>query len=99
TSPQFPVWDQNTQAHFRQSHNMNPHSTVQRAGESRVEEPASASVLQTAGKSATLTRAALLAFVWLLALYQFSETTVAPDLWGHVVFGQQMLKSRAVERG
>lgn len=77
---------------------MNPLSTVQSAGESRVEEPASASVLQTAGKSATLTRAALLAFVWLLALYQFSETTVDPDLWGHVVFGQQMLKSRAVER-
>jgi len=41
---------------------------------------------------------ALLAFVWILAIYQFSETTADPDLWGHVVFGQQMLKARAIER-
>src|SRR6266496_751597 len=43
-------------------------------------------------------RVAFYGLVWLLALYQFSETTADPDLWGHVVFGQQMLKARAVER-
>src|SRR5262249_18582140 len=48
--------------------------------------------------SAALIRIALLAFVWSLALYQFSETTVDPDLWGHVVFGEEMFKARTVER-
>jgi len=65
---------------------------------SQVEQPVvSTSVDSTASRGA-LTRLALLAFVWILALYQFSETTVDPDLWGHVVFGQQMLKDRVVER-
>jgi hypothetical protein len=38
--------------------------------------------------------------LWVLALaiYQFSETTADPDLWGHVVFGQNMIKTHAVER-
>jgi hypothetical protein len=77
---------------------MNLHSAVQSAGESHIEPPAAASVFQSAAKSAAFTRIALIAFVWILAVYQFSETTVDPDLWGHVVFGQQMLESGAVER-
>jgi hypothetical protein len=33
-----------------------------------------------------------------LAVFQFSENTVDPDLWGHVVFGQHILHSRAIPR-
>ncbi|HVV01724.1 MAG TPA: hypothetical protein VHH88_10215 [Verrucomicrobiae bacterium] len=36
--------------------------------------------------------------LWLLALYQFSETTADPDLWGHVAFGQQMLQTHSIQR-
>jgi hypothetical protein len=43
-------------------------------------------------------RTAFLALVWALAIYQLSETTVDPDLFGHVVFGQQMLKAGAVQK-
>jgi hypothetical protein len=63
-----------------------------------VEQPALSSAVQSAAKSPAVTRIALLTVIWILALYQFSETTVDPDLWGHVVFGQQMLKARALER-
>lgn len=45
-----------------------------------------------------LLRLSLCAWVLVLALYQFSENTVDPDLWGHVVFGQQMLKTGTLER-
>jgi hypothetical protein len=38
------------------------------------------------------------AAVLLLAVFQFSETTVDPDLWGHVVFGRQMLHSGAIPK-
>jgi len=38
------------------------------------------------------------AAVLLLAVFQFSENTVDPDLWGHLVFGQQMLHSRAIPK-
>lgn len=38
------------------------------------------------------------AAVLLLAVFQFSENTVDPDLWGHVVFGQQMLHSHAIPK-
>ena len=38
------------------------------------------------------------AAVLLLAVFQFSENTVDPDLWGHVVFGRQMLHSGAVPK-
>jgi hypothetical protein len=71
---------------------------IERAGESQVEPPAVSENSGSILKSASFTRAALLAFIWVLAVYQFSETTVDPDLWGHVAFGQQMLKTRAVER-
>ncbi|MGB7767334.1 MAG: hypothetical protein WBN22_00570 [Verrucomicrobiia bacterium] len=38
------------------------------------------------------------AAVLLLAVFQFSENTVDPDLWGHVVFGQHMLHSRSLPK-
>jgi hypothetical protein len=76
---------------------VNQNSAIQSAAESRVETSAASSIVQSAASSPALTRIALLAFVWILALYQFSETTVDPDLWGHVVFGQQMLKAHEVE--
>lgn len=38
------------------------------------------------------------AAVLLLAVFQFSENTVDPDLWGHVVFGQHMLQSRSIPK-
>jgi hypothetical protein len=36
--------------------------------------------------------------VLLLAVFQFSENTVDLDLWGHVVFGQQMLHSGTIPK-
>ena len=38
------------------------------------------------------------AAVLLLAVFQFSENTVDPDLWGHVVFGEHMLQSRSIPK-
>jgi hypothetical protein len=38
------------------------------------------------------------AAVLLLAVFQFSENTVDPDLWGHLVFGQEMLHSHAIPK-
>jgi hypothetical protein len=35
--------------------------------------------------------------VWALAVYQLSETTADPDLFGHVTFGQQMLRSGSIQ--
>src|ERR1700761_5424897 len=38
--------------------------------------------------------------VWviLLAIYQFSENTADPDLWGHVTYGEEMIKSHALPK-
>jgi hypothetical protein len=77
---------------------MRPQAAIQGEVESRAQQPAVFALFGFASKRAALVHTALLVFVWVLALYQFSETTVDPDLWGHVVFGQQMLKARAVER-
>jgi hypothetical protein len=41
-------------------------------------------------------RMGLCALVWALAVYQLSETTADPDLFGHVTFGQQMLRTGSV---
>lgn len=76
---------------------MKAQSVIQNAA-SDVEETTASDRSGLAAKRAVLTRFALLAFVWILAVYQFSETTVDPDLWGHVAFGQQMLKAHAIER-
>ena len=38
------------------------------------------------------------AAVLLLAVFQFSENTVDLDLWGHLVFGQHMLHSGAIQK-
>jgi hypothetical protein len=38
-------------------------------------------------------------FCWLvaaLAVFQFSENTADPDLWGHITFGRQIIHSRAI---
>lgn len=35
-------------------------------------------------------------FVILLAIFQFSENTADVDLWGHVTFGQAMLKTHSI---
>src|SRR5260370_27724812 len=77
---------------------MRPQAAIQSSVEGPVERPAAFAVFGFAAKRAVLAHTALLVFVWVLAIYQFSETTVDPDLWGHVVFGQHMLKARAVER-
>lgn len=37
------------------------------------------------------------AVLW-LAVFQFSENTVDPDLWGHVVFGQHMLQHHSIPK-
>ncbi len=38
------------------------------------------------------------ALVIMLAVFQFSENTADPDLWGHIVYGQQMLHSHAIPK-
>jgi len=77
---------------------VNQNSAIQNVAESRVEPSATSGIVPSPVTTIALSRIALLAFVWVLAVYQFSETTVDPDLWGHVVFGQQMLKARTLER-
>jgi hypothetical protein len=37
-------------------------------------------------------------FVVLLAIFQLSENTVDVDLWGHVTFGEAMLKTHSIEK-
>ena len=37
-------------------------------------------------------------WVLALAIYQFAENTADPDLFGHIAFGQQMLRDRVVEK-
>jgi hypothetical protein len=43
-------------------------------------------------------RAAFCALVACLAIYQFSENTADPDLWGHIVFGQRILQTHAIPK-
>jgi hypothetical protein len=38
------------------------------------------------------------AVIVLLAVFQFSENTADPDLWGHIVFGQHMLHSGGIAK-
>jgi hypothetical protein len=38
------------------------------------------------------------AAVLALAVYQFSENTADPDLWGHIVFGRQVLRTGSIAR-
>ena len=62
------------------------------------ESPPAVGIEQRGAKLEQLLRLSLCVWVVMLAVYQFSENTVDPDLWGHVVFGQQMLKTGTVER-
>jgi hypothetical protein len=48
--------------------------------------------------SGRLLRWAFCLAVVLVAIWRFSENTVDPDLWGHVIFGQRMLARGVVER-
>jgi hypothetical protein len=43
-------------------------------------------------------RLSFCALVLALAVFQFSENTADPDLWGHIVFGQEMLHTGHVTR-
>lgn len=36
--------------------------------------------------------------VILLAVFQFSENTADPDLWGHVTYGQEMLRTHSIPK-
>lgn len=38
------------------------------------------------------------ALVLMLAFFQLSENTADPDLWGHIVYGQEMLHSRSIPK-
>jgi len=49
---------------------------------------------RTNGTHSSPTRALRISFcalVALLAVFQFSENTADPDLWGHIVYGRQIL--------
>ena len=43
-------------------------------------------------------RVSFCVLVVLLAVFQFSENTVDPDLWGHVVFGQEMIRDGTIPK-
>ncbi|HWF18282.1 MAG TPA: hypothetical protein VG754_03400, partial [Verrucomicrobiae bacterium] len=51
-----------------------------------------------AKRRARFLKAAFCVWVILLAIYQFSENTADPDLWGHVTFGQEILHSHAIPK-
>src|SRR5579884_1170529 len=51
-----------------------------------------------AQQRARFLKRAFCAWVILLALFQFSENTADPDLWGHVTFGQEMLSTHSIPR-
>src|SRR6476660_4287251 len=53
--------------------------------------------VNSSGSAARRVRFSLCALVWALAIFQLSETTADPDLFGHVAFGQQMLKSGTLQ--
>ena len=44
-------------------------------------------------KSSACLRRAFVAFVICLAIFQFSENTADPDLWGHVLYGRDFLQT------
>lgn len=43
-------------------------------------------------------RISFCALVTLFAIFQFSENTADPDLWGHITFGQEMLRSGSIPK-
>lgn len=43
-------------------------------------------------------RISFCALVALLAVFQFSENTADPDLWGHIVFGQHILRTGVIAK-
>jgi hypothetical protein len=43
-------------------------------------------------------RLSFCAFVAMLAVFQFSENTADPDLWGHIIFGRQIMHSGSIPR-
>jgi hypothetical protein len=48
--------------------------------------------------SSAFLRRAFVAFVICLAVFQFSENTADPDLWGHVIYGQHLLQTGSLTR-
>src|SRR3954465_11917209 len=38
------------------------------------------------------------AVMLLVAVFQFSENTADPDLWGHITFGQEMLRTHSIPK-
>jgi hypothetical protein len=52
---------------------------------------------KSSASAARRVRFGLCAVVWALAIYQLSETTADPDLFGHVAFGQRILKSGMIQ--
>jgi hypothetical protein len=52
--------------------------------------------INPAGNSFRFLKICLCAAVCVLAVFQFSENTADPDLWGHVTFGEQMLRTHAI---
>src|ERR1039458_1302352 len=50
-----------------------------------------------AGKGSLLRRAFVLCVIC-LAVFQFSENTADPDLWGHVLYGEHLLQTGHLAR-
>jgi hypothetical protein len=47
---------------------------------------------------ARLVKLCFCSLVLLVAIFQFSENTADPDLWGHIVFGQHILQSGTIPK-
>lgn len=61
-------------------------------------EPASVREDAAGCRRVHLLRRSFCVLVVLLAIFQFSENTADPDLWGHVVFGQEMIQSHSIPK-
>src|SRR3954467_8041014 len=63
-----------------------------------VDQPARADANPEGGKRVRALVISFCALVFLQAVFQFSENTADPDLWGHVVFGQHILQNGSIPK-
>src|SRR5690349_19342270 len=63
-----------------------------------IEQPATAAGGLEERKSGRGVILSFCAVILLLAVFQFSENTADPDLWGHIVFGQHMLHTGSIPK-
>ena len=61
-------------------------------------QPESAAAKSASSQRVRYLQICFCAVVILLAIFQFSENTTDVDLWGHVIFGQAMIKTQSIPK-